>query len=481
VAGVPVSRPIRCPFVGPARGSPAESEEPTALVPDRWVDAALIAWTVVGLGLRLLLLGRPATLNPDETYSAYTASLPLGEIVPFVRATDPHPPLSYLLQAPVARLTDAEWALRLPSALCSAAAVALLAWWQRRRGLEGVVATALLALLPLALTYGVQVRMYGLLQLAGVATAFGVARWCEAPSGRWLWLAVGGALVAAFSHATGLLLLAGLLVVPGWRRPRGPALAWWAAVAGALGLWALAWGSATLGWRSESLYPPVTPETASIAINESIAPAPGNRPVALAVLLAGAVAVVWRRDVTARALVAAYLVPLAGAVVLGLRIGLIPKTLVALEWGVAVSLAGLTGVAYRWRPQAGVLAVAVVALLVLPAVPYALEPQGHEAIVARLSEVAESGDVIASHPHDNVLRWYVYRDPERRLRPAPELPWPVTTAAKVGDTPFSGRVWFVESTFLGDPLGVEGPGCAPPEVLPERRVLRCLIAGPRSP
>ena len=206
---------------------------PIAGVADRWVDAALIAWTVVGLGLRLVLLGRPATLSPDETYSAYTVSLPLGEIVPFVRATDPHPPLSYLLQVPVARLTDTEWALRMPSALCSAAAVALVAWWQRPRRLEAVVATALLALLPLALTYGVQVRMYGLLQLAGTATAVGVARWWDAPSGRWLALAAGGALAAAFSHVTGLLLLAGLLVVPGWRRPRRPALVWWAVVAGA--------------------------------------------------------------------------------------------------------------------------------------------------------------------------------------------------------------------------------------------------------
>ena len=48
----------------------------------------------------------------------------------------------------------------------------------------------------------------------------------------------------------------------------------------------------------------MTPETASVAINETIAPAPDNRPVALVVLLAGAVAVVWRRDATARALVA---------------------------------------------------------------------------------------------------------------------------------------------------------------------------------
>ena len=117
----------------------------------------------------------------------------------------------------------------------------------------------------------------------------------------------------------------------------------------------------------------------------------------------------------------------------------------------------------------------------MPAVPFALDPQGNEAVVAKLSEVAEEGDVIAHHPHDNVLRWYVFRDAEGRLRQAPGLPWPVTTAAKVGDAPFSGRVWLVESTFLGDPLGIVGPECAPPEVLPGPRTLRCLRVGSPPP
>jgi hypothetical protein len=202
--------------------------------------------------------------------------------------------------------------------------------------------------------------------------------------------------------------------------------------------------------------------------------------VALALLAAGAVAVVARRDdrTTGRVLAAGYLVPLAVAAALGTRVGLfIPKTLVVLEWGVAVALAGVVGSAGRWRWPAGAAAGVLVVVLVGPALRAPLDRRGAESVVGHLAAVVRDGDVVASHPPDNVLRWYVFHDPAGRLRPAPALGWPDTMAAQVGPGPFSGRVWLVDSTFLGPPLALDRPPCAAEVDLPEARRVRCVQVG----
>jgi hypothetical protein len=317
--------------------------------------------------------------------------------------------------------------------------------------------------------------MYGVAELAGVSGAAGAGRWLATGQRRWLALSAGAGLVAAFDHATGIIVLAGLLVVPGWRRRRAGATEWRITVALAIAVYALAWGTTAFAQRGASLYAPTTADSAAVTLNEMIAPVPANRVVALAVLVLGIVAVVARRDTLARVVVAVYLVPLAAALALGIVSGaFIPKTLVVLEWGVAVALAGFVVTAARWKPAAGAAAVIVVAALVVPAVPPSLDPAGAETIVARLREVVHDGDIVANHPEDNVLRWYVFRDPDRHLRPAPGLDWPDTVAAKVGDAPFSGRVWLVDSTFLAPPSSPPGRPCADPVELPEGRTLRCV-------
>jgi uncharacterized membrane protein len=449
---------------------------------DRRGDLALVVLVLVGLVLRLAVLGRPGTLSPDESYSAWVSAQSVPDIVVTVRATDPHPPLSYLVFAPVVALTSSEPLLRLPSALCSAGAVAVLACWQRRRGVEGLLATGLFAVLPSAVDYGVQARMYGLMELLGVSAAAAAARWLTAGDhGRhWTVLAAVAGTAAALTHATGFLVLAGLLVVPGLDRRR-EAWVWRAAMAGGLAAFAALWGPTALAQRGASLYRPLTLDSAAVTLNETVAPLPDQRWVVLAILAAGAVAVVARRGPTGRVLTAAYLVPLALAAALGTRIGLfIPKTLVVLGWGVAVALAGAVGAAGRWRWPAGAVAGVVVVVLVAPAVPAPLDRKGAESVVGHLAAVVGPGDVVASHPPDNVLRWYVFTDRDRRRHPAPVAAgWPDTLAAQVGDGPFSGRVWLVDSTFLGPPLALDRPPCAAEVVLPEARRVRCLqVASP---
>lgn len=96
-------------------------------------------------------------------------------------ANDRHPPLYYLTLRPFAQLDDADWLLRLPSALYVVAAVALTGWAVRRHvgRREGDLAAWGMALAPAAVLYAHTARMYGLLLLCGAglfASALEVAR-----------------------------------------------------------------------------------------------------------------------------------------------------------------------------------------------------------------------------------------------------------------------------------------------------------------
>ena len=73
-----------------------------------------------------------AGLSADETYTAVASARPVDELLTFIRETDPHPPLSYLLENPALAVSDSNAALRFLPALCSTLAVVVLAVWQRR-------------------------------------------------------------------------------------------------------------------------------------------------------------------------------------------------------------------------------------------------------------------------------------------------------------------------------------------------------------
>ena len=121
----------------------------TATEVPAWCFVGLV---VVGAVLRFWGLGA-ATLSADESYSAVAAHQPVGRIWGFIVSTDPHPPLSYLVLSPFAHLWTSATMLRLPgwSAPCWRSWCS--AWWQRHRGIAGVVATAVFALSPFLLEF----------------------------------------------------------------------------------------------------------------------------------------------------------------------------------------------------------------------------------------------------------------------------------------------------------------------------------------
>ena len=125
--------------------------------------AALLIVLVLAATLRLSLLGSKS-LWFDESSSVYFAHLPteklwhLGWSQP-----EPHPPLYYhILSYWVDWFGDSETSVRLPSALVSLVAVALIYVLGRRlfNYRVGALAAALLAISPLHIWYAQEARMY---------------------------------------------------------------------------------------------------------------------------------------------------------------------------------------------------------------------------------------------------------------------------------------------------------------------------------
>ncbi|MGX6604255.1 glycosyltransferase family 39 protein [Micromonosporaceae bacterium Da 78-11] len=207
----------------PARPAPAPVRPSTA-----WTAGgpALVALVVMLIGIGDRQLWR------DEHATWWAASLPLGDLTQLVRIVD-------LVLAPyylamhfwVVVSGDSAFAMRLPSALCAAAAAGLLALIGRRiaDAWTGIIAGLLLAAVPAVSRYGQEARPYAPALLATVAAVLLLLRAVESPS-RWRWLGYGLAVAAvAATHLVALLAVPAHLVLDR-RLTRGRLLA----MAGAL-------------------------------------------------------------------------------------------------------------------------------------------------------------------------------------------------------------------------------------------------------
>src|SRR5690348_5229096 len=178
-----IGRPLPvAPAVTPS-GPVQTSTTGDGRVTGRGVAAALALAVVAGAVLRLWGLGAHR-LGYDEAFTAMAGRMPVGDLFAYLRTNDSHPPLDYLLRAPLARAGANEFLFRLPSAVFSVAALALFAWWMRRYALAGIVATALLAVSDFELMHGRTARMYAELELIGVVAAVLADSWLRRPR-RW--------------------------------------------------------------------------------------------------------------------------------------------------------------------------------------------------------------------------------------------------------------------------------------------------------
>ncbi len=97
---------------------------------------------------------------------------------------------------------------------------ALFAWWVRRYGMAGVVATAMFAVSAFELRHGRTARMYAELELIGVATVVLADAWLRRPR-RWHAPALAAlVLTGLLTHVSMFLLAAGLVALAGRRHDR---------------------------------------------------------------------------------------------------------------------------------------------------------------------------------------------------------------------------------------------------------------------
>lgn len=432
------------------------------------VAAVLRAWHLAG-----------TTLIWDETFTGGAARLSFRGLVSFLRTHDVHPPLDYLVRGPIARATTSEWLLRLPSAVASVGAVALMAWWLRRRVLFGIVATALFAVGSFELTYAWQARFYAFMMLIGVATAMVAHRWLREGGPRLALVCGAVALVGCLQSESGLVLAFALMLLPGLRRDRD---AWWwrASLAGAGVLWLVLWGPVVVDQLvtvSESPASYTSLHSVLSTINELVDAAPALIPLTVLLLVFGGVCL-WKEDrALTRVCVFGFVVPVALMAILGLSTRVVwPKQIAYTAWAPMILLAAAVDTAVRrWR-LIGAAVAALVAVVVLPSTGHAL---GHPQVVPptwgpevrALERSVRPGDAIAA-PSWIVqpVEWYFGRpadgaDPPSRLKANPYVFVP-----RPGSR--TGRVWAVESGPLLSSMGYLP--CGPPRHFPDGTHVQCF-------
>lgn len=440
----------------PAEGTPVAGARNDVAAPDRnpcaggrGATGVLVAIVLVGIGLRVWRAGF-CGLSFDESFTALTGRLPLGDLFAHLRAADTHPPLDTLLRAPIARAGGTAFALRVPSLVFSAAALIVFAVWSRRQGRVGLIATTFLAISEFQVLHGGEARMYALLQLLGVGGLVLADRWLRSPRA-WHAPALAALLVVAYlDHVSAFLLAGGLFVLAGLRRD-ADAWAWRAAVAFATLLWALLWGPSFLsqaGHDWAGWIPPTSADGVVRAIGGQLTGVDGLRTLLAVAVVAGGVAL-WRRDQRlGRIWVCLGALPFVAAAVIGaFSPFLLDRTLSVAAWAPALAL-GVLGdaVIARWRlVGTAVVLAALAAVLIGTAGFLAVKQYDVDLSMDHLAAVVRSGDVVATRP----ARYGALADyrigvlngaPTHAVR-VPGVP--DTDAFRFGTAPATGRVWLL--------------------------------------
>ena len=339
----------------------------------------------------------------DESFTAMAGRRSVGGLLDFLRTSDSHPPLDYLLRLPLARAGADAFLLRAPSLVFSASALALFAWWMRSRGVAGIVAVAVMAVSPFQIMYGGEARMYALLELLGVAAAIVAEAWIREPR-RWHATAAGGlVLIATLDHVSGFLLAAGLVAVAGFRHGR-VAWRWRLSIAGAVVLWALVWGSSFLMQAShhprvvDRPRPPGTRWSRRSPRRSRI-----NREwrsLVLAVIAIGVVVIATADRVLARVVVCCGVLPFAAAAVIGVFLPFfLDRTVTVAAWAPCLAIGMAVDRVCRRSRIMGVAVALLVGTLVVPATAVFLDRHWeYDVSVEHLLAVARPGDLAVTVP-----------------------------------------------------------------------------------
>ncbi|MBL8778733.1 MAG: glycosyltransferase family 39 protein [Acidimicrobiales bacterium] len=195
----------------PPSGAPRPHSTDSAPAAASWPVAprtvALIA-TVLAGALSLFHLGHKS-LWLDEGYSVGHARMPWGDFWTVLTEREANGALHSLILFPWLRVAEAEWWLRLPSALAMTATVPVLYLLVKRLFDERVGATAalLLAVNGFALQFAQEARSYALVMFMGtLSTLLYVAFVQDGRRGQW-WAWVGVSVLLPYAHLFGWLVL----------------------------------------------------------------------------------------------------------------------------------------------------------------------------------------------------------------------------------------------------------------------------------
>jgi mannosyltransferase len=143
-----------------------------------WAPWLVIAITLVGLFLRVLLLGSKG-MWLDETFSVWMANHSVGEMLQWVVRIDQHPPLYYLLlHYWIALNGDTPYYVRLLSALFGAATIPIIYLIGKRLSgaVMGLSAAVIQALSLFNIYFGQETRMYTLLTFNAAVAIYALVR-----------------------------------------------------------------------------------------------------------------------------------------------------------------------------------------------------------------------------------------------------------------------------------------------------------------
>jgi len=341
--------------------------------------------------------------------------------------------------------------------------------WMRHRGWFGAAVVGAMALDPFLVLHSRSARMYALLSLLGVVVAFASDRWLGERSRRRWTVAMAVALaLATLTHAGGLLLAAGVLALPGFRRDRA-AWEWRGGCLAALLTWLVLWAP-SLAVQMEAgpapWIPHTTPGSVDAMVSGLLTPFHPLWLVVTLVVVGGGVAlrtVGVGRDLP-RVWWSLFAVPVAAACVLGIWVQMVlPRTLSASAWAAPVAVVALIAwLAQRWRSLAiaSVVLVAVIAARSLQLTLSYEEDTGPA--MAAMDDLVEPGDGVVIHPDWLWPAGFTALGLSRTPTALPGVEAREAFTAIVPGAPFTGRVWEINPDSYGAPLPAGWASCREP-------------------
>jgi hypothetical protein len=259
------------------------------------------------------------------------------------------------------------------------------------------------------------------------------------------------------------LVGAGLFALAGRRTDR-EAWRWRAAIGGAGAVWAVLWGSSflvqTRGGHSDWI-PRTTPVRVVDTVTSLVTNGAADAFLVSAAVVVGGILLVRSDRRLGRVWGACFVVPVALAAVLGMLAPvLLDRTLTMTAWAPMLALALVLDAVLARTRVLGVIAIALVVVLVVPpAVEAVAASSGPDRALRRLEAVARPGDVVAVRSAGKApeVQWTLgVRGP---------LPWRPVTVADISPTAAglqlgrgapSGRVWILDwNSRLRDAPGYE--------------------------